>query len=434
MGDDLQRPRHGRDGEDEARQQQGRQHGRQQAELEGHLLVVGESRDEGSPSEPAGQEQHGDRRQPEQRTADGHVEEGPRQEERTGSRHRGDQQVGQGLAQQQLDGPDRGGAQRLHGASLLLAHHREGGGDDRRHHQDEGHQAGDQEDRRFEVGVVPDQRRRLERRPDIDLVHQPGLRRDDLAGVSQDGVGHLGVGAVEDEEDRNGLPRRGLGGEIGRDDQRRLDGLGSEEGVQRADIVEDRLLDEEPALEKGLHDLTRGLGTALVHHREPDVGDVEAEGVAVDQQQDHRHREQGQCRPPVALELEEFLDRDGEDASDHVGDAPRRPGSSDEHILQRRLDRLHSHRRKAPVLEMARDRLRNLCPSDHGVEVAPNNAASSTPGRSSRSSRARAASRHSTSSTEPGAKTVLSRGMVSRASSFPACIRATRWQRSASSM
>ena len=153
--------------------------------------------------------------------AEGDAEERDAQERHRGDIDEADGEVGQELAEDDLDPGHRRRGELLHGAALPLAGDGQRGEHRRDDHHDHRDEPGDDHVAAGEGLVVPDSRLGGERQRQPFAVEDDALaeRCRHSLGVAERDRRRIGVGAVEEKLDGRGAAGSEVGGEAGRDDQ-----------------------------------------------------------------------------------------------------------------------------------------------------------------------------------------------------------------------
>ena len=277
-----------------------------------------------------------------------------------------DDEIGQELAGHQLHRGDRRGDQQLHGAALPLARDGERGelrADERHDQRDD---AGDDEVPAVQVLVVPDPGLSDGGDDGLRLTHALGPLELDIAGIGADhrlgvaerDVGGVGVGGVEDRLHRGGVGGGEVFREVLRDDDRhvaaaRVDGAG-DAGVVALGLDDGEIVRSLERLEQRL----ALLAALAVEGADRHVLDVEVDAVAEQHHLHERHQEHHHEAARVAQDLQHLLPGDRLDpAQVHGAGHPAVAADElDEHVLQRRLDRLDPRPGEAALGEPRLDR------------------------------------------------------------------------------
>ncbi|VBB43798.1 hypothetical protein TRIP_B320016 [uncultured Desulfatiglans sp.] len=311
VGEPLHGQGHVGDGEDEPAQHEERDH-EEEGGHHGLLLSGGDGGDEEPDPECAQEKEAGGAE--EQGRAPDHGDLEPPDGEDRDPQHLGlgDQDVGDGLAEDPLGGGQRGDDQLLHRAGLPLADDGHRGEKQGQEHDQKGHDAGHIEVLAVEVRVVPG----ADAPVDPAVFEVLGVELPDEAvvqpleggeGVGDAHRGHVAHAAV-DEDLHIGRPARAeRRAEIRRDDHRHVDapfeqGLLKSPGVLREEEDAEGLVGIVGILQHAAFD-----GAALVDQGEADIPDVRADDVA-EEDQLHEGRDDQQ-RPVLAVpkQLDEFL-------------------------------------------------------------------------------------------------------------------------------
>ena len=240
----------------------------------------------------------------------------------------GDEDKGDGLAQHQFEGPDGGHQDLLHGADLLFPHHRQGRehqGEQQHHHGDDpGHHgvAGNQVGVEPGPGLEPQGRAQFPgpgRAPALEagLELLLGIVSDDRAGVAADDEGGVGVGGVHDDLDFAGFSLPELLGEIPLDPDGHGDLAAVDEVYQLFLIMEVIFYVEPVGGTEALEEIAALHGAAFIQNGRGHVLDVEVDHVAVSEELHQGRHDEKKAQLPVSPDLDEFLEHDMSDASEH---------------------------------------------------------------------------------------------------------------------